>query len=114
MQIEVVPFEQEQAELARDVYRRYGKGRHAAALNHGECFAYALCAVRGEPLLFKGDDFCRPMSGARSIGRSAGLGTLGPGHVGGIAARGPGWGAPWMVRPPWQDALAMRLLHTSD
>ena len=56
-QIEVVPFDQEQAEMARDAYRRYGKGRHAAALNYGDCFAYALCAVRGEPLLFKGDDF---------------------------------------------------------
>jgi|SRR6185436_8785455 len=56
-QIEVVPFDQEQAELARDAYRRYGKGRHAAALNYGDCFAYALCSARGEPLLFKGDDF---------------------------------------------------------
>lgn len=58
-QIEVVPFDQEQAELARDAYRRYGKGCHAAALNYGDCFAYALCAVRGEPLLFKGDDFAQ-------------------------------------------------------
>lgn len=58
-QIEVVPFDEEQAELARDAYRRYGKGRHAAALNCGDCFAYALCAVRGEPLLFKGDDFAQ-------------------------------------------------------
>jgi len=58
-QIEVVPFDQEQAELARDAYRRYGKGRHAAALNYGDCFAYALSAVRGEPLLFKGDDFAQ-------------------------------------------------------
>lgn len=58
-QIEVVPFDQEQAELARHAYRRYGKGRHAAALNYGDCFAYALCSVRGEPLLFKGDDFAQ-------------------------------------------------------
>jgi ribonuclease VapC len=57
--IEIVAFDQEQAELARDAYRRYGKGRHAAALSYGDCFAYALCAVRGEPLLFKGDDFTR-------------------------------------------------------
>lgn len=56
-QIEVVPFDQDQVELARDAYRRYGKGRHPAALNYGDCFAYALCTIRGEPLLFKGDDF---------------------------------------------------------
>jgi ribonuclease VapC len=58
-QIEIVPFDQEQADLARDAYRRYGKGRHAAALNYGDCFAYALCTLRGEPLLYKGDDFAR-------------------------------------------------------
>jgi ribonuclease VapC len=57
--IEVIPFDQEQVELARDAYRRYGKGRHPAGLNYGDCFAYALCAVRGEPLLFKGDDFAK-------------------------------------------------------
>lgn len=55
--IEIVAFDREQAELARDAYRRFGKGRHPAALNFGDCFAYALCASRGESLLFKGNDF---------------------------------------------------------
>ncbi len=43
--------------LARDAYLRYGKGRGVAALNFGDCFAYALAKDSGEPLLFKGDDF---------------------------------------------------------
>ncbi len=55
--IEVVAFDLEQAEVARDAHRRYGRGRHPAALNYGDCFSYALCATRGEALLFKGDDF---------------------------------------------------------
>lgn len=55
--VEIVPVDREQAEAARDAFRAYGKGRHAAGLNFGDCFAYALAAVRGEPLLFKGNDF---------------------------------------------------------
>jgi len=47
----------QQAEVAREAWRRYGKGRHAAGLNLGDCFSYALARVTGEPLLFKGDDF---------------------------------------------------------
>lgn len=47
----------EQALLARQAYRDFGKGRHRAALNLGDCFAYALAKDKGEPLLFKGDDF---------------------------------------------------------
>jgi ribonuclease VapC len=47
-----------QAEIAREAYRDFGKGRHRAGLNFGDCFAYALAKVTGEPLLFKGDDFC--------------------------------------------------------
>jgi ribonuclease VapC len=47
----------EQAILAREAYRDFGKGRHRAALNLGDCFAYALAKDKGEPLLFKGDDF---------------------------------------------------------
>jgi len=57
--IQVVAVDQEQAEVARDGYRRFGKGRHPAALNFGDCFSYALSRVSGEPLLFKGDDFSR-------------------------------------------------------
>ncbi|MGH7859521.1 MAG: type II toxin-antitoxin system VapC family toxin [Candidatus Binatia bacterium] len=55
--VEIVPVNAEQAELARDGYREYGKGRHVAALNLGDCFAYALAKAAGEPLLFKGTDF---------------------------------------------------------
>lgn len=55
--VEVVSVDEEQAVIARAAWRRFGKGRHAAGLNFGDCFAYALASVRGEPLLFKGDDF---------------------------------------------------------
>jgi ribonuclease VapC len=47
-----------QARLAREAYRDFGRGRHRAGLNLGDCFAYALAKDLGEPLLFKGDDFC--------------------------------------------------------
>jgi ribonuclease VapC len=53
----IVPFDHEQALLARDGYRRYGRGRDHAGLNLGDCFSYALAKSRGEPLLFKGNDF---------------------------------------------------------
>ena len=56
-EFEVVPFTADHLRLARDAYERYGKGRHAAALNLGDCCAYALARHAGEPLLFKGDDF---------------------------------------------------------
>jgi ribonuclease VapC len=55
--IDVVPFNAHQLELAREAYRRYGKRYHRAALNFGDCCAYALAAASGEPLLFKGSDF---------------------------------------------------------
>jgi len=55
--IEIVPVTAEQAYLAREAYKRFGKGNHAAKLNLGDCFAYALSKTRGQPLLFKGDDF---------------------------------------------------------
>ena len=47
----------DQTYLAREAYKRFGKGNHEARLNLGDCFAYALAKARGEPLLFKGDDF---------------------------------------------------------
>ena len=56
---EIVPVTPRQAEIARDGWRRFGKGRHKAALNLGDCFAYALALERGEKLLFKGDDFAQ-------------------------------------------------------
>ena len=55
--IEIVPLDQDQAEIARIAWRRFGKGRHPAALNYGDCFAYALAKSRRLPLLFQGDDF---------------------------------------------------------
>jgi ribonuclease VapC len=55
----VEPVDAEQARLAVDAWRRFGKGRHPAGLNLGDCFAYALARYRGEPLLFKGDDFAQ-------------------------------------------------------
>lgn len=56
---EVVPVSAEQAEVACQAFRRYGKGRHPANLNFGDVFVYALAKTSGEPLLFKGDDFSR-------------------------------------------------------
>jgi len=58
-EIEVVAVDQDQAEAARSAWRRFGKGRHPAALNYGDCFAYALASTRRLPLLFCGDDFAR-------------------------------------------------------
>lgn len=55
--IERTVVDEYQAELAIDAFRRYGRGRHRAALNIGDCFAYALAKSTGEPLLYKGDDF---------------------------------------------------------
>jgi ribonuclease VapC len=55
--IEIVPVTIDQAHIAADAYERYGRGRHPAALNFGDCFAYALAKSRNEPLLFKGADF---------------------------------------------------------
>lgn len=57
-QIDIVALDRDQAELARTAFSRYGKGRHPAGLNLGDCFSYALAKWAGAPLLFKGDDFC--------------------------------------------------------
>ncbi len=56
-QIAIVPVDAEQARIARDAFREYGKGRHRAGLNFGDCFSYALSRALDQPLLFKGDDF---------------------------------------------------------
>ena len=55
--LEVVPVDAEQVEIARSAWRKYGKGRHAAGLNFGDCFAYALAKFSGQKLLAKGEDF---------------------------------------------------------
>ena len=57
--IEIVAVDAEQFPIARFAWRKFGKGRHPAALNFGDCFAYALAKVSGEPLLAKGEDFSR-------------------------------------------------------
>ena len=56
-QIKIEGVTPEQARLAREAYRDFGKGRRRAGLNFGDCFAYALAKAMGEPLLFKGEDF---------------------------------------------------------
>jgi len=53
----IVPFSDEDIRGVRAAYRRFGKGRHPAGLNLGDCFSYALAISTGEPLLFKGADF---------------------------------------------------------
>ena len=55
--ITIEPVTEEHAHLARQAFTDFGKGRHRAGLNFGDCFAYALAKATGEPLLFKGRDF---------------------------------------------------------
>jgi ribonuclease VapC len=57
--ITIEPVTVEQLAAARHAFRHFGKGRHPAALNFGDCFSYALSRTTGEALLFKGDDFAR-------------------------------------------------------
>lgn len=65
---EIVAVDAVQADAARRAWRRYGKGRHTASLNYGDCFSYALATTRSEPLLFKGEDFAKT-----DVGRSGGV-----------------------------------------
>ena len=55
--IEIVPVSLEHADIAIEAFRRFGRGRHRAALNIGDCFSYALAQATDQPLLFMGDDF---------------------------------------------------------
>lgn len=55
--VDIIPFDEPLSDLAFEAYGRYGKGRHPARLNMGDCVAYALAKARGWPLLYKGDDF---------------------------------------------------------
>jgi ribonuclease VapC len=57
--IEIVVVTRHQIEVAREGFRRFGKGRHPAGLNFGDCFSYALAKVSGESLLYQGDDFSK-------------------------------------------------------
>jgi ribonuclease VapC len=56
---EIVPFNQDHYEAAVTAFRRYGKGRHPARLNFGDCMSYALAVVSGLPLLYTGSDFSK-------------------------------------------------------
>ena len=58
-EVQLVPVTVEQLDAARRAWRRFGRGNHPARLNFGDCFAYALADLTGEPLLFKGEDFSR-------------------------------------------------------
>lgn len=55
--VEIVPLNEEQALMAVDAFRRFGKGRHRASLNLGDCYSYSLARVMDQPLLFTGEDF---------------------------------------------------------
>ncbi|HET9097960.1 MAG TPA: type II toxin-antitoxin system VapC family toxin [Candidatus Baltobacteraceae bacterium] len=55
----VIPFAERELAIARLAYRTYGKGRHPASLNFGDCFSYAAAITQDEPLLFKGEDFAK-------------------------------------------------------
>jgi ribonuclease VapC len=57
--VEIAAVDSAQAQAAVDAFRRFGKGRHPAGLNFGDCFAYALASLTGERLLYKGDDFAK-------------------------------------------------------
>lgn len=57
LDLAIVAFDSTHVAAAREAFRRYGKGRHRAALNFGDCFAYALAKTLEAPLLFKGNDF---------------------------------------------------------
>jgi len=59
MNAQVVPFTEEHFEAAFEAFQRFGRGRHPAALNFGDCMSYAVAAVAGVPLLFTGNDFAR-------------------------------------------------------
>ena len=71
--LEVVSVDADQVDLARSAWRKYGKGRHPAALNFGDCFAYALAKSSGEPLLAKGADFAQTDIELCSLTSSSGV-----------------------------------------
>jgi ribonuclease VapC len=59
LDVVVIPFAQAHCEVAVEAYFQFGKGRHPAALNYGDCMAYATARIAGRPLLFIGNDFAR-------------------------------------------------------
>jgi ribonuclease VapC len=65
--IDLVAVHADQADAARAAYRKYGKGRHRAGLNYGDCFSYGLAKISGQPLLFKGEHFQHTDIGAVAL-----------------------------------------------
>ena len=59
LKLDIVPLSDDQARIAIEAFRRFGKGRHRASLNFGDCLSYALAKATGQPLLFKGGDFAQ-------------------------------------------------------
>lgn len=59
IEADIIPFTRDHYVLALEAWKRFGKGRHPASLNLGDCCSYSLALSTGEPLLFKGDDFAR-------------------------------------------------------
>jgi len=59
LSLEIVHTNDSQIEIANSAFLNYGKGRHPAGLNYGDCFAYALAKETNQPLLFKGEDFAK-------------------------------------------------------
>lgn len=66
--VDIVAVDADQIEVARRAWRRFGKGRHPAGLNYGDCFSYALAFTRAEPLLYKGGDFSKTDIGKVEFG----------------------------------------------
>jgi ribonuclease VapC len=59
LRVQVIPFTEEHFDVAADAFLRYGKGRHRAALNFGDCMSYSVAALSGLPLLYTGNDFAQ-------------------------------------------------------
>jgi len=58
-EVEVIPFTRDHYDVALDAFARFGRGRHAAGLNFGDCLTYAVARISGMPLLFTGGDFSK-------------------------------------------------------
>lgn len=72
--IKIIAVDSKMAQVAFSAWLKYGKGRHPAGLNFGDCFAYALAKLRGEPLLFKGEDFSKTdLTSASECNKPSGL-----------------------------------------
>ena len=59
MDVEVIPFSEKHSRVALDAFMRFGKGRHPAALNFGDCLTYAVASIADQPVLYAGSDFAQ-------------------------------------------------------